>query len=163
MTKELLAVRKEVKSRKPTYVRVQSNQFAKLRNDQKWRRPKGMGNKDRRNRRGHIGMLKVGYGSPKAVRGLNSKGLKEVLVSNIADLEKITSKEQVAVVSATVGGRKKAEIVKAAQAKKIAVANAKSTKAVEEKKVAPKTTKKAATKKATTKKAAAKKEEVKAE
>lgn len=147
MAKELLAVRKQVKSRKPTFKRVQSNQFAKLRNDQKWRRPKGMGNKDRRNRRGHIGMLKVGYGSPKTIRGTNKNGFKEVLVSKVADLDSINSKEQIAVISSTVGTRKRADIQKAADSKKITIGNAK--KIVEKpksseptKKVTKKTTKK---------------------
>lgn len=151
MAKELLAVRKEVKSRKPTYKRIQSNQFAKLRNNQKWRRPKGMGNKDRRNRKGHIGMLKVGYGSPKAIKGTNRHGFKEVLVSNVTDLEKISSKEEVAVISATVGVRKRIEIEKLAQEKKITVANLK--KVVEKTQNTKKSTKKVTKK-------VAKKEEV---
>lgn len=140
MTEKLLAVRKQVKSRKPVYKRIQSNQFAKLRNKQKWRRPKGMGNKDRRNRKGHIGMLKIGYGSPKAVRGLNRHGFEEVLVFNIADLSKITSKQQVAVISSTVGKKKRVEIEKIANEKKIVIANLKKVK--EDKKNSVKSTKK---------------------
>ena len=66
--KKLLQVRAQVKSRKPTYVRVQSNQFAKLKNKgASWRKPKGMGNKVRRGRRGQASMPQVGYGSPKSV------------------------------------------------------------------------------------------------
>ncbi len=126
MSTELLQVRKDVKKRKPTYKRVQANQYARFKNDPKWRRPKGMGNKDRRNRKGHIGTLKVGYGSPSAVKGFNKDGYKEVLVYNVEDLAKVDSKEKAAVVASSVGKRKKVEILKEAQSKKIVVANAKS-------------------------------------
>lgn len=86
MTKELVKTRSQVKKRKPTYKRTQHNQFAKFKNDVKWRRPKGMGNKERRNRKGHIGTLRVGYGSPSEIRGANKDGLFEVLVHRVEDL-----------------------------------------------------------------------------
>lgn len=125
MTKELVKTRSQVKKRKPTYKRTQHNQFAKFKNDVKWRRPKGMGNKERRNRKGHIGTLRVGYGSPSEIRGANKDGLFEVLVHRVEDLSTIDSKTQIGVISATVGGRKKVEILKEAQAKKVALANVK--------------------------------------
>lgn len=125
MTKELLETRSLVKKRKPTYKRTQHNQFAKFKNDVKWRRPKGMGNKDRRNRKGHIGTLKVGYGSPSAIKGTNKQGLFEVMVNRVEDLDLIDSKTQIGVISATVGGRKKVEILKVAQTKKMSLANVK--------------------------------------
>lgn len=127
--KSKLEIRKAIKARKPTYKRVQANQFAKLANDQKWRRPKGMGNKDRRNRKGHIGMLKIGYGSPKEVKGANHNGMFEVIVNNVKDLELVDTKTQVAVISSTVGGKKKVEILKSAMDKKIKVSNVKDSKA----------------------------------
>jgi large subunit ribosomal protein L32e len=159
MTKELLETRSLVKKRKPTYKRTQHHQFAKFKNDVKWRRPKGMGNKDRRNRKGHIGTLKVGYGSPSAIRGANKQGLFEVMINRVEDLELVDSKTQIGVISTTVGGRKKVDILKAAQAKKMNLANIKdiatSLSSLEK---SPKTeTKKAAP----TKKVEAKKEESK--
>jgi large subunit ribosomal protein L32e len=159
MTKELLETRTLVKKRKPTYKRTQHNQFAKFKNDVKWRRPKGMGNKDRRNRKGHIGTLRVGYGSPSALRGANKQGLFEVMINRVEDLELVDSKTQIGVISATVGGRKKVDIMKAAQAKKMNLANVKdiatSLKSLEK---SPKTTTKAA---APAKKVETKKEEAK--
>ena len=123
--KSKLEIRKAIKKRKPTYKRIQSNQFAKFKNDEKWRRPKGMGNKDRRNRKGHIGMLKVGYGSPNEVKGANRSGMFEVIVCNVKDLDLVDTKTQVAVISRTVGAKKKVEILKAAMSKKIVVSNVK--------------------------------------
>jgi large subunit ribosomal protein L32e len=122
MTKEALAQRTSTKKRKPNYKRAQSTQFSKLKAG-KWRRPKGMGNKNRRNRKGHIGMLKVGFGSPKSIKGFNKAGFEEVLVSTVAELAKIDTKTQQAVIKSSVGAKKRIEILKEAQAKKLTLAN----------------------------------------
>ena len=106
---DLLKKRAEIKKRKPTYVRSQTNQFKKFSNNKKWRKPKGSGNKNRLNRKGHIGTLKIGYKSPKAVRGLNKNGLKEIIIRNISDLSKI-GKGNCGVFSKTLGSKKKLEL-----------------------------------------------------
>lgn len=152
--KSKLEVRKAVKARKPTYKRVQSHQFAKL-SETKWRRPKGMGNKDRRNRKGHIGMLKIGYGSPKEVRGANRDGMFEVIVNSVKDLDLVDAKTQVGVLSQRLGNRKKIEVLNAAKEKKVTISNVKDVDSkikelTKEKKVEKKTETKA--KKSTSKK-----------
>ena len=120
-SEKLLKVRSTLKNRKPTYRRVQAHQFAKLNHETKWRKPKGMGNKVRRGRRGKPSMPEVGFSSPKSVRGLNKKGFREVIVGNAADLAKIDVKEEVAVIGRTVGGRKKIEILAKAKELKVTV------------------------------------------
>ena len=145
---KLLKVRSIIKKRKPTYKRVQSHQFPKL-NDGKWRKPKGMGNKVRRGRRGKPSMPEVGFGSPKSVRGLNKKGLIEVIINNSSELSNIDSKTQIAIIGSTVGSRKRLEILNEAKKLKLEIGNVKdiekSIKALtkekkvkKEKKVAPK-------------------------
>lgn len=124
MAEKLLQIRKQVKKKKPTYKRVQSNQYPRFKNDSKWRRPKGKGNKDRRNRKGHVGRLKVGYGSPVEIRGTNREGFFEVQIYNIGDLEKV-GKQEIAVIASSVGNRKKIEILKTAESKKIKISNVK--------------------------------------
>ena len=123
--KTKLEIRQAIKKRKPTYRRRQSNQYAKIAKNDSWRRPKGMGNKSRRNRRGHIGMLKVGYGSPKEVRGANREGFFEVVIANIHQLEQVDSKTQIAIISRTVGDKKKLEILEYAQKQKVSIGNVK--------------------------------------
>ena len=124
MVSDKLKIRAEVKKRKPTYKRVQSHQFAKL-SEVKWRKPKGMGNKVRGQRRGKPSMPQVGFGSPKEVRGFNKAGFKEVVVNNVADLSKVDTKIEIAVISSTVGVKKRLEILTQAKAKKISLANIK--------------------------------------
>lgn len=123
--KKLLAVRKQIKSRKPTFKRSQVNQFAKLKNTNAWRKPKGMGNKLRRGRRGQPMSPTCGFGSPVAIRGFNKAGFKEVIVNNVAELVNIDTKLEVAVISATVGGKKKLAILEKAKADKISISNVK--------------------------------------
>lgn len=68
-------------------------------------------------------MPTVGYGSPKAVKGLNKFGFEEVIVFNKEDLSSIDAKTQTVVISKTVGARKRLEILNAAKEKKLSVSN----------------------------------------
>jgi large subunit ribosomal protein L32e len=119
----LLKVRNVMKKKKPTFRRQQSNQFAKFKNSDSWRKPKGHQSKMRLRRKGHRAMPSVGYKSPKAVRGLNRNGFKEVLVYNVFDLENVDNKTSQAVIARTVGGKKRLDILKKGQELKISFAN----------------------------------------
>lgn len=119
-----LEARKNVKKRKPTFKRVQGHQFAKL-SEVKWRRPKGKGNKVRRERRGKPSRPTVGLKSPKVVLGFNKAGFKEVIVNTVSDLEKVSEKHEIAVIGGKVGGRKRLEILNKAKEMKVAFANIK--------------------------------------
>ena len=121
---KLIKVRSEIKKRKPTYTRQQTNQFKKFQKDG-WRRPKGLQSKMRLKRKGHKRMPEVGFKSPKAVRGLNKDGLLEVVVKNIKDLKTVDTKTQIAVIGGTVGGKKRIDILNEAKKMKITFANVK--------------------------------------
>jgi len=54
--------------------------------------------------------VKIGWRSPKAVRGLHPSGKEEVMVWNVADLENIDSETQVARIGGSVGRRKRDSI-----------------------------------------------------
>ena len=123
--KKLLEARSQVKSRKPTFRRQQINQFAKFKNDDAWRRPRGVQSKMRLGRRGHRAMPSVGYKSPKSVRGLDRNGMLEVVVKNIADLKKVDTKTQIAVIGGTVGAKKKIDILNEAKKMKLSFSNVK--------------------------------------
>jgi large subunit ribosomal protein L32e len=124
--KKILEVRNKLKAKKPKFKRVQSNQFAKLKNkENSWRKPKGMGNKVRRQRRGQAKMPKVGYGSPREVKGLTRDGFRPVIVNNVNELSNINPKEEIVVISSRVGGRKKLEILNEIKSKKLSVYNVK--------------------------------------
>lgn len=144
MTENLLKARAASKARKPTYRRVQAHQFAKLNHETKWRKPKGMGNKVRRGRRGKPSMPEVGFKSPSKVSGLDHNGLRPVIVNNVAEVANVDAKTDVVVIGATVGGRKSIDILNAAAKAKLKVsghndiaASVKSLTKVAPKKAAP--------------------------
>ena len=90
----------------------------------KWRKPRGYDTKLRAGEKNKGKMPNVGYGAPKNLRGLHPCGLKEVYIQNIKDIEKIDPKVNVGRISATIGTRKKQEIVKKAEEMKIKLLNA---------------------------------------
>lgn len=112
MIKRLLKVRRRQKKRKPEFRRYCWNKKLRLR-DKSWRRPRGLHNKLRRRyggkKTGRI-PVNIGFGSPRAVRGLHPSGYEEVLVYNPADIEKIDKSRQVARIASCVGMKKRLAI-----------------------------------------------------
>ena len=111
-TKKLLKVRERQKSKKPTFKRTDSHKKKKL--DDKWRRPRGLQSKFRRHVSAKGALVKSGYGSPKAVKGLHPCGLSEVLVANPSEISDLDPETQAVRISGTVGAKKKIEIIKRA-------------------------------------------------
>ena len=54
---------------------------------------------------------------PKNIRGLNPNGLKEVRISSVKDMERIKEGSEIAILSRTLGKRKRIEIIKYAEKK----------------------------------------------
>ncbi|MBD3249691.1 50S ribosomal protein L32e [Candidatus Woesearchaeota archaeon] len=121
MTKEKLALRKKIKKKKPDFSRQNS---VKKRLGKKWRKPKGIQSKLRLNLRGYNLNVSQGYRSPKEVRGLSPEGKIIRYVYNLGDLKSI-KEEEIIVIAGTVGMKKKAELVKKAGEKGIALLNVK--------------------------------------
>ncbi|MDD3159697.1 MAG: eL32 family ribosomal protein [Candidatus ainarchaeum sp.] len=86
----------------------------------KWRKPRGI-DLDKSLRHGF--RPKIGYRNAKEIRGIHPSGYKEVKVENFLDLEKVDPKTQAVRLGATVGKRKRNEIIKKANAKKIWILN----------------------------------------
>ena len=119
---DLLSVRNKSKAKKPRFERGQSGIMPQLRGT--WRRPRGVHNKMRLGLRGKRVGPAVGYSSPKEVKGLERSGIRAVLVQTLQDLDKI-QKNEAALLSSTLGQRKKVEVVKKALEKKIQILNLK--------------------------------------
>ena len=117
--KELLELRKGIKKKKPTFLRRNHN--TKKRLSKNWRKPKGLHNKMRLNKKGYAKTLRHGYGSPALVKDLDYKtGLMPVIVHNKNELLALT-KDQGALISSTVSAKKKLELIKVAQEKNIKI------------------------------------------
>ncbi len=119
--KKLLKTRKKIAQKRPKFSKFESWRFVRLKDH--WRQPKGIDNKMRQNRRGWPKSVNVGWGSPKAVRGLHPSGREEVLVFNVGDLAIIDPETQAARIGGSVGMRKKATIVEEALKREIKILN----------------------------------------
>ena len=82
-----------------------------------------MHSKLRRKEKGKGFSPKPGYRAPVALRGLHPSGLKEVLISNVKELQKIDVKKEAVKIRSTVGRKKRVEILKKAEEMKIKVLN----------------------------------------
>jgi len=111
----------EEKKKKPRFIRQQLWQFKKL--DDVWRRPRGRHSKQRRHFKYRPPMPRIGYASPKKVRGLHPSGFKEKLVYNVKDLEKIDASKEAIRIAHTVGKKKRMEIIAKADELGIKVLN----------------------------------------
>ena len=120
-TKRLLNTRKQQKSKKPTFKRTDSHKKKKL--DENWRRPRGLQGKLRRRFASKGAVVQVGYGSPRAVRGLHPSGFEEVMVRNQDDLQPIDPSYQAARIARTVGVRKRQMIEEVAKSREIKILN----------------------------------------
>ena len=110
--------------KKPVFRRYLSWRFWKFERHEYWRKPKGNDNKMRLQLKGYPPIVKVGYGTPKEIRGLHPSGLEPVRVHNVKELEGLDPSKHLVVIASTVGLRKKLQIVEAARARGFRVANA---------------------------------------
>ena len=85
----------------------------------KWRKPRG---EDMQQRRDDGAVVDVGYRGPRAIRGVHPSGYREVMVFTRKDLEMIKPMHA-ARISGTIGRKKKIELIKFANEKKIPVLN----------------------------------------
>lgn len=90
------------------------NRFLKKRVGRGWRRPRGIDNKQRLQRRGQGSLPKIGYRQPRSQRGIHPSGFSEVLVHNERELSLLEKSRQAARISSGVGGRKRSQILKKA-------------------------------------------------
>mgnify|MGYP001597110668 FL=1 len=101
--KELLVLRKRIKSKKPDFIRQDIHKKKRL--DRKWRRPKGLHSKIKMRFRGRAKRVSAGYRSPKKVRGLHKSGLQQCVVRSLRDLKDLDAKKNGLIIAATLGDK----------------------------------------------------------
>lgn len=158
---DLIKVKEMMKRKQPAFTRSDSNK--KKRMSKNWRRPNGLHSKMRLSHKGFKRSVSIGYRSPVLLRNVGRDGLKKVLVKNLSELQKLDPRKNSAVI-AGIGLKKKIEILKEAQKRKIKVCNVKDIQKFlddAEKKIAERREKRAERKKEEKKGKEAKKEELK--
>ena len=109
INEELLAARKKVAQTRPRFIRQESWRYDRL--AENWRKPKGKDNKMRKQTSGMPALVKVGYRSPKAARGLHPSGYRDNLIHNTNELVRLDPKRDAARIAHTVGKRKRIDII----------------------------------------------------
>jgi len=124
INKEKLELREQIADKRPDFVRQESWRYKRLHRN--WRKPKGIDNHQRKQKKtaGRPGLVKVGYGGPKIARGLHPSGYTDNLVFNLNDLEKLNPKLDGVRIGHSVGSKKRAGIIVKAIEKKFKVFNA---------------------------------------
>ena len=108
--KAALALRAAQKKATPSFRRTEWFRYKRL-SRSGWRKPHGMDNKQRRNFKYRGSLVRIGHGKVNAASGLHPSGFEEVMVHNTRDLDQIDAETQAARVGATVGGRKRENIL----------------------------------------------------
>jgi large subunit ribosomal protein L32e len=117
---------------KKRLIRTRADKSAKFRRDgfgkkpqisDSWRRPRGLHNKQRRQKKAKGAHPTPGYGSPVLVRGMHPSGFLEVRVFTPDELTGIDPACYAIRIGASVGGRKRAIILEKANSAGLKVLN----------------------------------------
>ena len=112
------------KRSKPKFLRTDWHKKIRLgkgvKKNQKWHGAKGRQNKLRLNRKGRMQRPKIGWGADANVKNFIA-GIEAVRVENIKDVEAVKAGQGILI--AKVGAKKRAEIIKKANEKKITIVN----------------------------------------
>ncbi len=122
INKEALELRKKVTKNKPNFVRQESWRYARL--STSWRKPKGIDNHQRKQKKGWPSLVKIGYGGPRVARWLHPSGYTDNLVYNLKDLEKLDPRIDGVRFAHGVGQKKRLEIIAKAKEMNFKVFNA---------------------------------------
>ena len=119
--KELLELRKQIKNKKPDFIRQDAHKKKRL--GGKWRRPKGLHSKIRLKFRGKAKKVSLGYRGPRIVRHMHKSGLKPFIVKSASDLERSNPKENILIIASPLGDKKRISILKMAIEKGFSILN----------------------------------------
>ena len=103
----LLRVRKMLEATRPKFVRTASNRYWRIGRWESWRTPRGLQSKQRRHYGYRPRVVRIGYGGPKATRGLSPTGFKPVLVRTPKDLEGLDATHEAVLIARTVGTKRR--------------------------------------------------------
>jgi large subunit ribosomal protein L32e len=122
-TTRLLKLRAETNARRPKFVRTASHRYERIGRWESWRRPRGQQSKQRRHYGYRPTVVSIGFGSPRATRGLTPTGFRPVLIRGTKGLDALDPAKDAVLVARTVGTRLRLVIEEAARLKGLHVLN----------------------------------------
>ena len=120
-TKRLIKLRKKIQKKRPSFRRIESWRYKRVHGG--WRAAKGIDSDTRQKKKSGVKSPNVGYRGPKKVRGLHPSGLEEVHITHIEELESLDPKIHGITIVATLGMKKRLQLVEQIQAKDFKILN----------------------------------------
>jgi len=126
----LVRIARNKKMRMPPFHHENAHRWARV--ARRWRKVRGIDSYTRQKKHGRIAMVRTGYRTPRVTRNLHPSLFIEIPVFRPSDLESLNPDIHAIRIAATVGGRKRQEILSAADAKLLRVLNPGTTEEVGE-------------------------------
>ena len=107
--KRLLELRKKMHKKKPSFRRVESWRYKRVKDP--WRKARGIDSQTRKKTKSGVKSPTVGYRSPKKVRGLHPSGYEEVRVVKIQELNNLNKNYHAIKISGNLGAKKRIALI----------------------------------------------------
>ena len=121
LDQRLVRISKDRKLRMPKFHAENAHRWNRI--SRRWRKVRGIDSYTRQKKKGRLTMVSTGYRTPKAIRHLHPSMYIEVPVYRPSDLESLDPDIHAVRIAATVGGRKRQDILEEADAKLLRVLN----------------------------------------
>lgn len=121
--RRLLGVRDRLDDARPRFTRQASYRYYRIGRWDNWRTPRGVQSKQRRHYKYRSQVVRIGYGSPAATRGMTPSGFRPVLVHTIADIGAIDPVVEAAIIARTVGTKRRLVLEESARQRGVHVLN----------------------------------------
>ena len=106
--KEIVSLRDMIRRSRPRFLRMESWRYLRVKDS--WRKPRGIDNHMRREKKGWPKIVKIGYRGPVHSRGLHPTGFRDVLVHNVGELSGLNPEKDAVRLGSSLGGRKRLEV-----------------------------------------------------
>lgn len=126
----LVRIARNKKMRMPPFHHENAHRWTRV--ARRWRKVRGIDSYTRQKKHGRIAMVRTGYRTPRVIRNLHPSLFIEIPVFRPSDLESLNPEIHAIRIAGTVGGRKRQEILSAADAKLLRVLNPGTTEEVGE-------------------------------
>ncbi|MFX1392541.1 MAG: 50S ribosomal protein L32e [Promethearchaeota archaeon] len=122
-TKRLLKLRKKMDKKRPSFKRVESWRYVRVKDS--WRKARGIDSQTRKKTKTGIKSPSIGYRTPKKIRGLHPSGFEEVRINNKDEIKRLnlSPKKHVLKISRRLGSKKRLELIDYAQKRNFRILN----------------------------------------
>lgn len=117
----LLEMRKNMKKRRPSFRRVESWRYKRVKDS--WRKARGIDSKTRKKTKAGVKSPAIGYRTPKEIRGIHPSGYEERRVETLNDLNNLNNKQHAIKISRRLGSKKRIELIDYAQKRNFKILN----------------------------------------